>query len=110
MLEDDIDLIGQRPLRGGDGEGYQQYQHGKSFFYSGLTALSFGIGNHFLANASKNLGYKAIYPQCIGGTFMWLLYHGFHAVNHWVYHDHFFTKENSSYFKERGNNSFFANY
>jgi len=57
MIEEAVEFIGVRTLRGGQ----EEYQHGKSFFFSGLTALCFGIGNFLIADVS-HLGYKAIYP------------------------------------------------
>ena len=67
--------------------------------FASLTAVWYGVGNYLLADLSKDLGLKALYPQCISCILLWLCYHLF-LIAHFKFTSNgpYFTKANSNYY------------
>ena len=94
-------ILTERASAKKDASAGRVYDHKKSFMFAAICAMSFGLGNYLLANVSASLGTKGIYPQCIGCTALWMLYHLFLIIRFKLAKDGpYFTKENSSFFQD----------
>jgi hypothetical protein len=51
------------------------FEHKKSFAYSIVASVCFGICNYVLGDLSSRIGVKSVYPSFFGYIFIWFLYH-----------------------------------